>query len=85
MSMSDTPDLNNEIRNLYRSVEKLQKKTLYLKKLMNSSPDFVFISRIDNFKFTEVNTTACEYYGFSHEEFLKMEIFDIEVSRLANF
>ena len=47
--------------------------------LLNNSPDFVFESRIDNFKFTKVNQRACDYYGYSNEEFLNMSIFDIEV------
>ncbi len=66
--------------------EKLQEKTTYveaasreLSQMMNSSPDFIFKSRLDNFKFTEVNKTACDYYGYSRDEFLEMGIFDIEV------
>jgi len=51
-----------------------------LSQIMNSSPDCIFKSRIDNFKFTKVNKTACDYYGYSQEEFLKMGIFDIEVA-----
>ena len=47
--------------------------------LVNESPDMIFISRIDNFRFTEVNALACEHYGYSSEEFLTMAIFDLEV------
>lgn len=48
--------------------------------LLDQSPDFVFVSRVDDFKFTEVNDRACEAYGYSREEFLNMRIFDIEVT-----
>jgi len=47
--------------------------------LVNESPDMIFVSRIDNFRLTEVNGRACEHYGYSSEEFLTMEIFDLEV------
>jgi len=47
--------------------------------LLNNSPDFIFESRIDNFKFTEVNQRACSFYGYTRDEFLNMSIFDIEV------
>ena len=47
--------------------------------LVNESPDMIFVSRIDNFRFSEVNDRACENYGYSSEELLTMEIFDIEV------
>ncbi len=47
--------------------------------LINQSPDPIFVSRIDDFVFTEVNERACTDYGYSREEFLTMNIFDIEV------
>ena len=50
------------------------------KKLIELSPDFVFISRIDTFQFTEVSKRACDYYGYTRKEFLRMQIFDIEVN-----
>ena len=50
------------------------------KKAIDLSPDFIFISRIDTFRFTEVSKRACEYYGYTRKEFLKMQIFDIEVN-----
>jgi PAS domain S-box-containing protein len=43
------------------------------------SPHMVFVSRLDHFRFVEVNDRACEHYGYSREEFLEMEIFDIEI------
>ncbi len=46
--------------------------------LVNESPDMIFVSRIDNFRFTEVNDRACEHYGYTREEFLAITIFDIE-------
>ena len=50
-----------------------------LNRLVDVSPDSTFVSRIDNFRFVHVNYRACETYGYSREEFLQMEIFDIEV------
>ncbi len=47
--------------------------------LVNQSPDMIFVSRIDDFGFTEVNDRACEHYGYSRQEFLTMTIFDIEI------
>ncbi|MBL4736293.1 MAG: PAS domain S-box protein [Flavobacteriales bacterium] len=49
---------------------------------MNISPDFAFLSRIDNFQFAEVNDLACKEYGYTRKEFLSMQIFDIEVKPL---
>ncbi len=49
------------------------------KRLLDYSPDFVFISRVDSFEFVEVSKHACEYYGYTRREFLQMQIFDIEV------
>ena len=46
---------------------------------IDSSPDFIFKSRTDTFKFTHVNKSACSHYGYALDEFLRMEIFDIEV------
>ncbi|MEE8305439.1 MAG: histidine kinase dimerization/phospho-acceptor domain-containing protein, partial [Candidatus Tectomicrobia bacterium] len=66
--------------------ENLHEKATYaeaasrdISQIMNNSPDFIFKIRIDNFQFTEVNQTACEYYGYSRDEFLAMKIFDIEI------
>jgi len=47
--------------------------------LVNESPDLIFVSRIDDFRLTEVNDRACYHYGYTREEFLAMEIFDVEV------
>ncbi len=46
--------------------------------LIHQSPDPIFVSRIDDFAFTDVNERACANYGYSQKEFLNMEIFDIE-------
>jgi len=58
---------------------KKNKELVRYQHLLDNSPDFVFESRIDNFRFTAVNVRACKFYGYSEEEFLKMQIFDIEV------
>jgi len=52
----------------------------FYQNIIDNSPDFVFESRVDNFKFTRVNNRACEFYGYSITEFMNMNIFDIEVS-----
>ena len=49
------------------------------KRLVDYSPDSVFISRIDSFEFVEVSKRACKDYGYTRKEFLQMQIFDIEV------
>ncbi|MBL4657622.1 MAG: PAS domain S-box protein [Flavobacteriales bacterium] len=46
---------------------------------MNNSPDFAFLSRIDNFKFAAVNDLACKEYGYTRKQFLALQVFDIEV------
>ena len=55
------------------------RSTENVNRLLDSSPDSMFVSRIDNFQFVEVNQRAVENYGYSREEFLHMQIFDIEV------
>jgi len=50
-----------------------------ISRLLDNSPDSMFVSRIDDFQFTDVNERAIENYGYSREEFLQMQIFDIEV------
>lgn len=47
--------------------------------LLNQSPDPIFVSRTKDFRFVEVNDRACENYGYSREEFLKMNIFDVQI------
>ena len=46
--------------------------------LIHQSPDPIFVSRLDDFAFTDVNERACANYGYTQKEFLNMEIFDIE-------
>lgn len=46
--------------------------------LIHQSPDPIFVSRIDDFAFTDVNERACANYGYTRKELLNMEIFDIE-------
>ncbi len=62
-----------------RTNQQLYKSESKYKYLIQQSPDPIFVSRIDNFVFTEVNDRACENYGYSREDFLSMNIFDIEV------
>jgi len=65
--------------NLHEKTTHAEAASRDVSQIMNNSPDFIFKSRIDNFQFTEVNQTACEYYGYSRDEFLEMKIFDIEI------
>ena len=60
--------------------EALRESEAKYKSLLVQSPDCVFVSRVDDFKFTEVNDQACSAYGYTQEEFLNMRIFDIEVA-----
>ena len=39
----------------------------------------IFVSRIDDFRFTEVNDRACEHYGYTRDQLFAMDIFDLEV------
>ena len=57
-------------KNLHEVMEVAEIASRDALQIMNSSPDFIFKSRIDNFKFTEVNERACDYYGYSQDEFL---------------
>lgn len=47
--------------------------------LVNESPDMIFVSRIDDYRITEVNDRACEQYGYSVKEFQAMNIIDLEI------
>ena len=57
----------------------LWRSTENIGRFLDNSPDSTFVSRIDNFRFVDVNKSAIENYGYSREEFLQMQIFDIEV------
>ena len=71
--------LEEQITERNRAEQALRRGKHKYESLMNQSPDPIFVSRIDDFKFTEVSDRACENYGYSREEFLTMEIFDIEI------
>ncbi|MCH9021253.1 MAG: PAS domain-containing protein [Planctomycetes bacterium] len=75
----DVTKRKQDEENLLHTMEKAEIASRDLLQIMNSSPDFIFKSRIDNFKFTAVNKTACDFYGYSQDEFLQMDILDIEV------
>ena len=57
----------------------LWRSTENIGRFLDNSPDSTFVSRIDSFRFVDVNKSALENYGYSREEFLQMQIFDIEV------
>ena len=76
--ISDIDDRKMAEQELIQAKENAEAASHDLSQIMNGSPDFIFKSRIDNFKFTNVNETACNFYGYSQKEFLEMEIFDIE-------
>ena len=45
--------------------------------LFASNPQPMWVYDLETFAFLEVNTAAVEHYGFTHEEFLGMTLFDI--------
>ncbi len=59
--------------------KELEQRIRHRQHIINQAPDAMFISRVDNFMVTEVNDRACDRYGYSRQEFLTMNIFDIEV------
>jgi PAS domain S-box-containing protein len=50
-----------------------------LETLFELSPDFMFKSRISDLKFVDINQRACAFYGYTKEEFLELNLFDIEI------
>jgi PAS domain S-box-containing protein len=63
----------------------LQKSKDQLETLFGLSPDFMFKSRISDLKFVDINQRACAFYGYTKEEFLELNLFDIEMNTLGNF
>ncbi len=61
------------------SEEVLRRSENKYRTLINEFPCPIFVSRMDDFVFTEVNDRACANYGYSREEFLKMNILDLEI------
>lgn len=50
-----------------------------LETLFELSPDFMFKSRIRDLKFVDINQRACKFYGYTKEEFLALNLFDVEM------
>jgi len=72
----------NAQKELVRRNEELLASTVSKRQYENIfalSPDFIFKSKIDDFGFVQTNSRASDFYGYSKEEFLGMQIFDIEV------
>lgn len=63
----------------------LQKSKDQLETLFGLSPDFMFKSRISDLKFVDINQRACAFYGYTKEEFLELNLFDIEVHEPKSF
>lgn len=57
----------------------LQASKDQLETLFELSPDFMFKSRISDAKLINVNQRACQFYGYTKEEFLGLNLFDIEM------
>lgn len=57
----------------------LQESKDQLETLFGLSPDFMFKSRISDLKFVDINQRACAFYGYTKEEFLELNLFDIEM------
>ncbi len=72
--MADRSDKTSIIHNFWRSTENIGQ-------LLDSSPDSMFVSRVDNFRFVDVNARAIKEYGYSREDFMKMHIFDLEIKK----
>lgn len=75
----------NKLSNYYRQIidfklvseeQSKQSKQEYIA-LFNHSPLPMWIFDLDTLRFLNVNEAACEHYGFSHEEFMTMNIKDI--------
>lgn len=45
--------------------------------LIQKNPEPIFIYDIDNLRFLEVNSAALEFYGYSRDEFLQMDLTDL--------
>lgn len=75
----------NKLSNYYRQIIDFKLNTEELSKqskqeyiaLFNHSPLPMWIFDLDTLRFLNVNEAACEHYGFSHEEFMTMNIKDI--------
>jgi PAS domain S-box-containing protein len=62
----------------------LQESKDQLETLFGLSPDFMFKSRISDLKFVDMNQRACAFYGYNKEEFLELNLFDIEMNPPKN-
>jgi PAS domain S-box-containing protein len=62
----------------------LQESKDQLETLFGLSPDFMFKSRISDLKFVDINQRACAFYGYNKEEFLELNLFDIEMHPPGN-
>jgi PAS domain S-box-containing protein len=57
----------------------LQESKDQLETLFGLSPDFMFKSRTSDLKFVDINQRACAFYGYTKEEFLELNLLDIEM------
>lgn len=55
----------------------LQQQTHYYRQLFHDNPHPMWVFRLSDLKFIEVNQSAINHYGYSHQEFMSMTILDI--------
>jgi PAS domain S-box-containing protein len=57
----------------------LEENRSYLKAVLDSVNDAVFVDDADTFQVIDVNLRCCEMYGYSHEEMLRTSIGDLSL------
>jgi two-component system sensor histidine kinase NreB len=66
----------------YKHAEKkLQVSKQEVEELFELSPDFIFKIRVEDWSLVQVNQRACDFYGYTREEFLSMNLSDIEFNK----
>jgi len=71
-------DVTRDITSTKRANLKLKETKNQFENLFELSPDFMFKSRVDDFKLVDVNQRACDFYGYTKEEFKNLYVEDIQ-------
>jgi PAS domain S-box-containing protein len=87
LTLSPIKDISGEIigvskilRNITEKVKaskELEESEKKYRNLFDSNPMPMFLLKLPSLQFLDVNNTAVEHYGYSREEFLNMNAFDI--------
>jgi PAS domain S-box-containing protein len=64
--------------------DQLQKSKDELEMLFELSPDFMVKTRISDSKFIDINQRACEFYGYTKEEFCALSFLNLELSPIKD-